>query len=62
MKTPTKVTLEEFPLVSELLSPGLVAVILTPPKDKFSIKKVLARESDTMAVVPVNELTNKSVE
>ena len=51
-----KVTVDEFPLVSELLSPGLVAVMLTP-EDRFSIKKVLPRESVIVAVEPVIELT-----
>ena len=51
-----KVTADELPLVIELLSPGLVAVILTP-EDKFSIKKVLPRESDILAIEPVIELT-----
>ena len=36
-KTLLNVTVDEFPLVSELLSPGLVASMLTPPEDKFSM-------------------------
>ena len=50
------VTEEVFPLVVELLSPGLVAVILTPA-ERFSIKKVFASESETVTVDPVIEVT-----
>ena len=42
------VTVDELPLVNELLSPGLVAVILTPPDGMFSIKNVFASESVTV--------------
>ena len=59
--TSLKVTVDEFPPVVELLSPGLVAVMLTPPDDKFSISNALPKESDIVAVVPVNELTNRFV-
>ena len=51
------VTVDEFPLVNVLLSPGLVASMLIPPDGRFSISKVFPRESDTIAVVLVNELT-----
>ena len=49
--------MDEFPFVIELLSPGLVAFILIPPADKFSISKTFPKESETLAVEEVNELT-----
>ena len=55
--TSLNVTVDEFPLVSELLSPGLVASILTPPEERFSILNTFPNESVMIAVVPVNELT-----
>ena len=55
------VTLDEFPPVNELLSPGLVAVILIPPPLKFSIENEFPNESEITAVVPVKELTYKLV-
>ena len=51
------VTVDEFPLVNKLLSPGLVASILTPPEGRFSISKVFPKESVTVAVEFVNEFT-----
>ena len=50
------VTEEVFPLVVELLSPGLVAVILTPA-ERFSIKNEFPKESETLIVDPVIEVT-----
>ena len=55
------VTVDEFPFVNVLLSPGLVALILIPPPGRFSISKTFPRESEIEAVVPVNELTYKLV-
>ena len=61
-KTLLKVTDDEFPEVRELLSPGLVAVILTPPPLKFSSAKIFPNESEIVAVLLVIELTNNPVE